>query len=603
MFKKNYFGRKQMKKIAIVDFGGQYTHLIARRIRELGVFSEIFLPEQFTLQSDMAGIIFSGGPQSVSKSDAYRVDLNINNLKIPLLGICYGHQLIASMQNGIIESGESKEYGFTTVQIKEKAHIFKGLSDFEQVWMSHKDFVKTVSENYLITASSQNLPVVAYRHKTKPIFGVQFHPEVTHTKNGIKIFDNFINLCNVQREWNTNFYENQIIENIKKEAKDKNLLILLSGGVDSLVAFELCIRALGKERVFAIHVDTGFMRKNESAEIINHLKEIGYKNLKLIGAENLFLENLKKAIEPEEKRKIVGKLFVDIVHNELKNLDKEKWMLVQGTIYPDTIESGATKNSAKIKTHHNRVKEIEEMIAQGRVIEPLKELYKDEVRKLGLNLGLSKKLIERQPFPGPGLVIRILCSNGKIEKNFDSEQDKIINLIDTDKFEITVLPIKSVGVQGDFRTYRHPVAIRYKNDKLFDWNELRKLSTEILNNTDTVNRVVYSFEPLDNVEITELYLTKENVKILQDIDFEARKRFEKYDKIWQMPVVELPLEKAGKRFFVMRPIESVDAMTADFFKADYQDVKRLNENLKKEYGIAGLFYDITTKPPATIEWE
>ena len=370
-----------------------------------------------------------------------------------------------------------------------------------------------------------------------------------------------------------------------------------------MVAFELCIRALGKKRVFAIHVDTGFMRKNESAEIINHLKEIGYKNLKLIGAENLFLENLKKAIEPEEKRKIVGKLFVDIVHNELKNLDKEKWMLVQGTIYPDTIESGATKNSAKIKTHHNRVKEIEEMIAQGRVIEPLKELYKDEVRKLGLNLGLSKKLIERQPFPGPGLVIRILCSNGKIEKNFDSEQDKIKNLIDTDKFEITVLPIKSVGVQGDYRTYRHPVAIRYKNDNLFDWNELRKLSTEILNNTDTVNRVVYSFEPLYNVEITELYLTKENVKILQDIDFEARKRFEKYDKIWQMPVVELPLKKEGKQFFLIRPIESVDAMTADFFKADYQEIKKLNDDLKSKYGIAGILYDITTKPPATIEWE
>ena len=183
-----------MKKIAIVDFGGQYTHLIARRIRELGVFSEIFLPEQFTLQNDMAGIIFSGGPQSVSKSDAYRVDLNINNLKIPLLGICYGHQLIASMQGGKIESGESKEYGFTTVQIKEKAHIFKGLSDFEQVWMSHKDFVKTVSENYLITASSQNLPVVAYRHKTKPIFGVQFHPESILTPEGMQILRNFLRL-------------------------------------------------------------------------------------------------------------------------------------------------------------------------------------------------------------------------------------------------------------------------------------------------------------------------------------------------------------------------------------------------------------------------
>ncbi len=592
-----------MKKIAIIDFGGQYTHLIARRIRELGVYSEIYLPDTFHLNNDIGGIIFSGGPQSVDKKDAYKIDLDIENLPVPLLGICYGHQLIAHMQNGEILSGKTSEYGFTEIIIDNTSPLFIGLDNTQIVWMSHTDFVNKLPDSYKIISYSSNLPVVAFQHKTKPIFGVQFHPEVTHTKSGKKILDNFISVCKLPRDWTTNYFKEEIIEKIKKVAKNKKLLILLSGGVDSMVAFELCIKAVGNDNVFAIHVDTGFMRKNESEEVLKHLENIGYKNLKLINAKNLFLKHLKNVIEPEKKREIVGKLFVEIVHNELAQLkNKDDWLLVQGTIYPDTIESGNTKNAAKIKTHHNRVKEIEEMIKQGRVIEPLKELYKDEVRKLGFGLNLSSDIINRQPFPGPGLVIRILCSNGKYPKNYNEEEKKLNTI--TNKFHISgrILPLKSVGVQGDFRTYSHPAVIWFDTTNK-SWNTLRTASIEILNTLNTVNRVIFSIYKPKNIELKKLSLNNDTIKILQEIDNFMRLKTKDDVDIWQMPVVELPLFNAKKQYFLIRPVVSVDAMTADFYKMPFEKITNLEKELKRKFDIAGLFYDITTKPPGTIEWE
>ena len=593
-----------MKKIAIIDFGGQYTHLISRRIRELGVYSEIYQPDFFHLDNSIGGIIFSGGPQSVDKEDAYRIDLNLDNLPIPLLGICYGHQLIAYMKSGKILTGESSEYGFTKIIVDNTSELFSGLEKEQIVWMSHTDFVQSLPNDFKVISYSDNLPVIAYQHKNKPIFGVQFHPEVTHTQAGNKIIDNFINICGLERDWTTKYFENDIINKIKKQAQNKKILILLSGGVDSLVAFELCIRAVGKDNVFAIHVDTGFMRKNESKEVISHLRKIGYKNLQLVQAEELFLKNLKNITEPEKKREIVGKLFVDIIHNVISRLkDKENWLLMQGTIYPDTIESGNTKNSDKIKTHHNRVKEIEEMIKEGKVIEPLKDLYKDEVRKLGLSLGLSKKLVNRQPFPGPGLVIRILCSNGKIEDNFNEEEYKLNNLIADKDLSGKILPLKSVGVQGDFRTYSHPALIWFNDNNNLDWNVLRKASINILNKLKTVNRVIFSIEKPAELHLKKLYLTKENIKILQDVDYYVRNQTENEKDIWQMPVVELPLFDMKKQYFLIRPVESVDAMTADFYKMSFEKITQINTELKQKFEIGGIFYDITTKPPGTIEWE
>jgi len=339
-----------MNKIAIIDFGGQYTHLIARRIRNLGVYSEIFNPEEFEITNEFVGIIFSGGPQSVNADDAFRINIDIENIRIPILGICYGHQILASMLGGTIESGENKEYGFTTISCENESTLFNKLEEIQTVWMSHGDHVSKLPATCKITASSDSIKIASYESKDHKFFGVQFHPEVTHTANGLKMLDKFISVCTDKRDWNPQNFKDTLIQQIRDEARGRKLVLLLSGGVDSLVALELCIQALGNENVYSIHIDTGFMRQNESSEIMEHFDKLGFKNIKIINAEDLYLKELKGVVEPEAKRLIIGKLFVDIANEEISALGKgEELMLVQGTIYPDTIESGSTDKAAKIK--------------------------------------------------------------------------------------------------------------------------------------------------------------------------------------------------------------------------------------------------------------
>ena len=561
-----------MKKIAIIDFGGQYTHLIARRIRNLGVYSEIYQPEEFAINEDIIGIIFSGGPQSVNADDAYRINIDIENVEIPILGICYGHQILASMLGGTIGSGENKEYGFTNILCENDSLLFAGLGTNQSVWMSHGDHVSVLPESCRITASSDSIRIASYESLNGKFFGVQFHPEVTHTTNGLKMLDRFISICTQHRNWNPHNFKESLIQHIKDEAKGRKLVLLLSGGVDSLVALELCIQALGNENIYSIHVDTGFMRKNESKEIMEHFNKLGFKNIKIIDAEAQYLQELEGVVEPEAKRLIIGKLFVDIANKELFELEEqEELMLVQGTIYPDTIESGSTDKAAKIKTHHNRVSEIEKLIEEGRLIEPIKELYKDEVRKLGDELRLPPKLVYRHPFPGPGLAIRVICSDtDKPFNDYLNDNENLNEILSKFGLAGNILPIKSVGVQGDFRTYHHPAVIWFQNKNKFDWEILKTAASKAINKLKSINRIVFSNQSVE-FKLDKLYLQKDVLDKLREVDAILREETDHIPEIWQMPVVALPLFNKVGQAFVMRPVCSTDAMTASVYKMDFTE--------------------------------
>lgn len=597
-----------MEKIVIVDFGGQYTHLIARRIREIGVYSEICNPEDLRITKATVGVIFSGGPQSVNDNDLLTVETNIKKIRVPILGICYGHHLIAKLMGGKVEAGISREFGNTKLHVSApRSFLFSATKTDQQVWMSHGDSVTELPEDFLVTASTPATAIAAYQHKSKKIFGVQFHPEVEHSIYGKTILENFVSVCTEKRNWNVQSYYNSIADELKAAAHGKKLYLFISGGVDSLVAFALAAKVLGSENIEALHIDTGFMRLNESEEVMQYLNSLGFKNLKLIDAAERFVSAVKGVVEPEEKRKIIGKIFVDIIREQLHGLNakSKKWMLIQGTIYPDTIESGGTKSSGTIKTHHNRVKEIRDLMEQGRVIEPLKELYKDEVRAIGTYLKLPKQLVWRRPFPGPGLAVRLLCSDRTdyvIEK---SELTKVKKIAGSYSLHAEILSVKSVGVQGDYRTYKHPVVLWTDAGKKFNWKELSRCAAEIINSVESVNRVVASTEPLTEIpRLQKSHVTNKRIELLQHVDDVVQKMTGDIKEIWQLPVISLPLyDASGKESFILRPICSTDAMTADVYEMDLQLLKRIIKGIRTIPGTGNIFYDVTTKPPGTIEWE
>ena len=591
-----------MDKIIILDFGGQYAHLIARRIRQLGVYSEI-LPNDANINKikQAKGIIFSGGPTSVNSDDAPRPDKEVFNLGIPILGICYGHQLIADSLGGVVK-GDIKEYGFATLQPKE-SKLFHGFHGEQQIWMSHGDTVEKLPEGFEGIGSTEECEAAAFENKEKKIYGLQFHPEVTHTPHGMKILENFVEITKAKKEWDMkNFIENKLNE-IKDFVKDKKVFLLVSGGVDSTVCFALLEKALGSERVYGLNVDNGLVRKNEAESIKKKLEEHHFKNFHVVDASEEFLEALKGVYEPEEKRKIIGEMFIKVQESELNklNLNPEEWIVGQGTIYPDTIETGGTKNADLIKTHHNRVKLVQDLIDQGKIIEPIKELYKDEVRELGEKLGLPKKLVWRHPFPGPGLGVRCLCaSKADHIKDEHLVEKKIEGMVVELGLAARILPIKSVGVQGDERTYRHPVVLMEETS----WDVLGDLAPKITNKVHEINRVLYLVsEKLEDIEVQDCYITKERLDKLReadDIAMNALRHHGLYDEIWQMPTVLIPVGK--NESIVLRPVLSKEAMTAEFARIEMKIVKEIAEEIMK-LGFDQVFYDITNKPPGTIEWE
>jgi GMP synthase (glutamine-hydrolysing) len=424
----------------------------------------------------------------------------------------------------------------------------------------------------------------------------------------MKILDNFLTICGCDKSWSSATFLEEVMQNIVKVCGTRNVFLLVSGGVDSTVAFALLNRILGSNRVLGLHIDNGLMRHQESKAVLEYMRAHGFNNLRVVDATADFLKSLEGISDPETKRRQIGNMFLTVKEQALNDLrlNPDEWILAQGTIYPDTIESAGTRHADRIKTHHNRVDPILELIKRGLVIEPLAQLYKDEVRALGESLGLPRELVWRHPFPGPGLGVRLLCSDGV--KPSISEED--LTLLDTicsaASYKASILPLRSVGVQGDERTYAHPALL----DGPCEWNVLDELSTRITNTVRSVNRVVFRLSgdtPLFGYRLITAYVTEERLSCLRAIDDIVTKILRasgEYDAIWQMPVVLLPLvNNQGRSCVVLRPIVSQEAMTARFVSLQNETIETIISKAAAVNGVGDVFFDVTHKPPGTIEWE
>ncbi|MFX0022450.1 MAG: glutamine-hydrolyzing GMP synthase [Candidatus Hermodarchaeota archaeon] len=515
-----------MDIIIVLDFGGQYTHLITRRIRDLGVYSEI-LPFDVDIEilknKSPRAIILSGGPGSVYEKDDPKLSLEFyqftSKYKIPVLGICYGHHLIMHQMGGRVESKEKKEYGKAILTILKPTLLFESLEKDQLVWMSHGDQIIEVAKGFEVYANTETCPVAAYGNQETKLYGVQFHPEVSNTPNGNIILENFIfKIAKSKKEWKLEGWIDKTIEELRKEiGPDKIVILGLSGGVDSSVTAGLLHKAIG-DRLHCIFVNNGVLRKNEELEVQETFKQ-RFQNFHYVDAEELFLERLANIDDPEEKRRIIGYTFIEVFETktiELERMYPDIKYLAQGTIYPDRVETSATsKVSAKIKSHHNLTLPDDMKLE---IIEPLRDLYKDEVRRVGLKIGIPKNIIHRHPFPGPGLAVRIIGPIDKekltILRNADEiliEEIKNAGIYDQIWQAFCVfLPLKTVGIMGDFRTYEYICSIRIveSNDAMtanfskLDWDLLERIGTRIANEVKGINRVVYdiSNKPPSTIE-------------------------------------------------------------------------------------------------------
>lgn len=496
--------------IIILNFGSQFAHLIARRVRDLGVKAEILAfdtPASEIRELNPVGIILSGGPSSVLEKNSPRPDKEIFKLDIPILGICYGHQVMARMLGGNVAKGEHREFGKEILNIKDKKGIFKGLSSKEVVWFSHGDQVIKLPQGFKATAATATCKYAAFANLKSDFFGIQFHPEVTHTQHGRKLLENFLfSICNVKKNWRISSVTKSIISEVKNEVGKHHVVVGISGGVDSLVAATLIHRAIG-DHLHAVFVDTGLLRKGEVEQVASYLRQHGFKKLHVIDASKIFLKRLVNIADPEQKRKIIGHTFIEIFEKTIQNELKEYPIayLAQGTIYPDRIESASTsKTAAKIKSHHNLT--LPEKLG-FKILEPIKDLYKDEVRRVGLTLGLPRELLWRHPFPGPGLAVRIVGEITEERLKILREADAVFieELKRAGEYQkiwqafAALLPVKVVGVMGDGRTYEYVIALRAVDSvdgMSADWHKvpnelLEKISSAIIGKVRGVNRVLY----------------------------------------------------------------------------------------------------------------
>jgi GMP synthase (glutamine-hydrolysing) len=510
-------------KVLIIDFGSQVTKLIARRVRELGVFSEIITPKDLNKLKkyhNIKGIILSGGPSSVTTTKFPKISKEIFKKKIPVLGICYGLQLIAKLFGGKIKpSKKRREFGRATLFKKNNSLLIKKyLNKKQTVWMSHEDVVVKLPKNFKVVASTESSKLTIIENTKSKIYGVQFHPEVTHTDNGKEIFKNFLFfICKIKKTWNINYQKKRLIDEIKNTVKKDKVICALSGGVDSSVVALLINKAI-KKNLICIMVDTGLMRKNEFKYTYKILKKKYKLNIKLINASKIFFNKLKNVSDPEKKRKIIGSLFIKVFEKESKRYKKIKF-LAQGTLYPDIIESRSSTGSktSKIKSHHNVGGLPKKM--NLKLIEPLKEFFKDEVRILGKSLGLIKNINFKHPFPGPGLGIRIVGNITPEKVKILQEADYIFvnELINSGLYDriwqayAALLPIKTVGVMGDSRTYENICLLRAVTSEdgmtadyfNFPNNFIDNISNKIINNVKGINRVVYDItsKPPSTIEL------------------------------------------------------------------------------------------------------
>jgi GMP synthase (glutamine-hydrolysing) len=494
-----------MQKILIFDFGSQYTQLIARRVRELHVYCEIVpYNHEFKPTPDLAGIILSGSPCSVRQEDAPDVTFDLFNLPVPVLGVCYGAQLLATKMGGEVEASKHREYGRANLEKVSSTGLFNYVEKGSQVWMSHGDTITRNPDNIELLASTENVETAAFKHTSKDIYAIQFHPEVTHSVDGKTILENFVlRICGAKADWTPEHFIEATVKNIREQVGEDKVILGLSGGVDSSVAAILIHKAIG-DQLNAIFVNNGLLRKDEYHHVLETYERIGL-NVKGVDASDAFLDELEGVSDPEQKRKIIGRVFVEVFDKEAKQVEGAKW-LAQGTIYPDVIESVSVNGpSATIKSHHNVGGLPERM--NLKLLEPLNTLFKDEVRTIGLEAGLPDFIIGRHPFPGPGLAIRILgsISREKIQILQDAD-DVFIQALKDDGWYDKVwqagaifLPVQSVGVMGDERTYEHVVCLRAvtsMDGMTADWVDLphsflAKVSNRIINGIKGVNRVVY----------------------------------------------------------------------------------------------------------------
>jgi GMP synthase (glutamine-hydrolysing) len=576
-------------QIAVLDAGGQYCHLIARKVRDLGVYAEVRASETPAAELASArGIIISGGPSSVYDAGSPTVDPGIFDLGVPVLGICYGQQLMAHLLGGSVRKGDHGEYGLATLDLAEAGDpMFTGLAGTQQVWMSHRDTVERPPEGFSVAGRTGTCAIAAIAAPERRLYAVQFHLEVVHTRRGKEYLANFVfGVCGCEKDWDP---RNRVLleQEIRECVGDRKVFFFVSGGVDSTVAFTLCTRALGPDRVRGVYVDTGLMREGET----DFVRRMG--NLSVEDAEDQFLTALAGVTDPERKRHIIGEEFVRVQERiiESRRLAEESWILGQGTIYPDTIESGGTAKAALIKTHHNRVAGIQRLMESGRIVEPLKSFYKDEVREVGRELGLSSELLDRHPFPGPGLAIRCLCSE------FDAPVRRTADGV--------IVPVHSVGVQGDERSYAPVIAI----DTLDHGR-----ATELINRLREVNRVIAPVTGsrgistgIEGMKVRACSLSPERIERLRQADATVRRLSHEsgYDhQVWQFPVILIPLGTASAPdSIVLRPIDSVDGMTAQSVLMPAELLERMCAEVMRVEGVAGVFYDLTHKPPGTIEWE
>ncbi len=602
-------------KIAVVDFGGQYAHLIATKIRRLEVLAEICQPDDpIEAFAEYRGILLSGSPSLSAFGEDSDYTRGIFDLSVPILGLCFGHQEIAKRYGGQVVHG-GRQWGPAELHLEREHPLFAGLGPVEPVWMSHYDSVVAVGADFeelgITRVAGEGTPhrYAAIGSDRLRRYGFQFHPEVDDTLHGDEMLANFVfGICGCRPSWTMDRFLAEQVERVRDRVGERSVFLLASGGVDSTVAAKLLGLALGPERLHLLHIDNGLMRRGESREVVAALGELGLgAHLEFVDASGDFLAALDGLVEPEAKRRVIGDTFIAVFEREARRLGIEEHLLAQGTIYPDTIETGGTRRADTIKTHHNRVPVIAEMIAAGRIVEPLADLYKVEVRELGLELGVPREQVFRHPFPGPGLGVRLLCSTGEPDRtDFAAIEPAVSAVAARTGLAAHALPILSVGVKADLRSYEHPVLISGEAT----WERLRRVAGALLEAVPHVNRCLWWLGAGAPTRIRPLgaTVTRERLDLLREADaivMGALVRFGLYDSIWQCPTVLVPLEidGRGRELVIVRPVHSERAMTATPAELPAAVRAELAVRLLPLPGVSGLALDITTKPPGTIEWE
>ncbi len=603
--------------IAVLDFGGQYVHLIATKVRALGVYAEIREPDDpVDSFRHYRGIILSGSPALSARDEDAGWSRGVLDLGLPVLGFCFGHQEIAKHAGGLVEHTR-REYGAATLHVVGESPLLAGLSPKETVWMSHGDTVTRLPESFVELGYSTGGADRTLDHHNAAIaceklrqYGLQFHPEVDDTPCGPAILKNFVlGICGARAGWSVGDQAGARAAAIRDEVGDRNVLMLVSGGVDSTVAALLFKAALGADRLRLLHIDNGLMRRDESKGVVAGLRALGLgPGLSHVNASREFLDALEGLTDPEAKRKAIGDTFIRVFEREARRLGLDGVVLGQGTIYPDTIETGGTKRADVIKTHHNRVPLVQEMIRQGRVVEPLKDLYKPEVRQLGRALGLDAASVERHPFPGPGLGIRVAAAR---EAPADYDEPRLRREIDAALAGTGLaglpLPVRSVGVKADLRAYEHPVLLTGDSP---GWERLTAIATQVTKSVAGVNRCLFDLSGRGPraAAIVPATVTRKRLDLLRTLDdivMRALERHGQMGRIWQCPTVLVPvsLDGRGKELVVLRPVHSERAMTARPAWPGDACAAEIAGALIAFEPVAGVAIDVTSKPPATIEWE